>query len=195
MDEEFDELTRAMKEGVNVLKEVKHITEKFVSPFPKTQVVTSPIQASPSEEIPFVFTGQFTDMQYFQNNKILPHTTINSLPDEELKSAVVSNFEMAAKEGLIEIDKENHFMTLTEKGKTYISKPQFKEAARKDQLQAVAKLKNALNTTAIDATTQATTATVTTASNVASAATTAGNAVVGGVTIAAKTVSKAIQNM
>ncbi len=196
MDEEFDELTKTIKEGVNIAKGVKHATDKLVSSAQKQVINTTMQQFVPaSEELPFIFTGQYTDLQYFQNNKILPHTAISSLPDEELKAAVVSNFEMASKEGLVAIDKENHFTTLTEEGKKYISKPQFKEAAKKDQLQAVAKLRNALNGTTVEATKQVATATATTASNVSSAATTAGNAVAGGVTIAAKAAAKAIQNM
>ncbi len=61
MDEEFDELTKTIKEGVNIAKGVKHATDKLVSSTQK-QVINTPMQqfVPASEELKdliFVLSG------------------------------------------------------------------------------------------------------------------------------------------
>lgn len=45
--------------------------------------------------LPFSFSGQITDLSYFNTNDILPKEVIDSIPDAELKEAVISNLELA----------------------------------------------------------------------------------------------------
>lgn len=150
MDEEFDELYRTVREGINF---TSGILNKQRSAHSASAVQPTAIQAAinPSET-PFVFTGQFTDLCYFERNEVLAHATINNL-DEELKSAVKDNFEKASKDGLVKIDNKNMYISLTDKGKKYISNPSFIEAARKEQAHAVLRMQEALSTTAVKATT------------------------------------------
>lgn len=57
--------------------------------------------------LPFSFSGQITDLSYFNTNDILPKEVIDSIPDAELKEAVISNLELAEKQGLIDVDLNN----------------------------------------------------------------------------------------
>ena len=75
--------------------------------------------------LPFSFSGQITDLSYFNTNDILPKEVIDSIPDAELKEAVISNLELAEKQGLIDVDLNNGNITLTDSGREYINNPNF----------------------------------------------------------------------
>lgn len=79
--------------------------------------------------LPFSFSGQITDLSYFNTNDILPKEVIDSIPDAELKEAVISNLELAEKQGLIDVDLNNGNITLTDSGREYINNPNFIRAA------------------------------------------------------------------
>lgn len=147
MDEEFDELIRTIRSGVNATSKAVNTAKKIYGSVAKQTQAAPKVSSAVgvSEQLPFVFTGQITDLCYFDNNKLLPNSAINSL-DGELKAAVKDTFQMASKDGLVSIDNKNNYITLTEKGKTYISKPAFREAAKAEQLQAITSMKDALNT-------------------------------------------------
>lgn len=82
--------------------------------------------------LPFSFSGQITDLSYFNANDILPKEVIDSIPDAELKEAVISNLELAEKQGLIDVDL-NSGITLTDSGREYINNPNFIRAANIDK--------------------------------------------------------------
>ena len=75
--------------------------------------------------LPFSFSGQITDLSYFNANDILPKEVIDSIPDAELKEAVISNLELAEKQGLIDVDLNSGNITLTDSGREYINNPNF----------------------------------------------------------------------
>lgn len=75
------------------------------------------------------FTGQSTDLNYFAQNNTMPISMIENIPDEPLKYAVKDEFNKAALSGKIEIDNQNGVISITEKGKEFISRPEFKRAA------------------------------------------------------------------
>lgn len=75
------------------------------------------------------FTGQSTDLNYFTQNNTMPISMIENIPDEPLKYAVKDEFNKAALSGKIEIDNQNGIISITEKGKEFISRPEFKRAA------------------------------------------------------------------
>lgn len=81
----------------------------------------------------FSFSGQITDLSYFNTNDILPKEVIDSIPDAELKEAVISNLELAEKQGLIDVDLNNGNITLTDSGREYINNPNFIRAANIDK--------------------------------------------------------------
>ncbi len=82
---------------------------------------------SPNQD--FTFTGQSTDLGYFQNNPTMPMSAIENIPDETLKNAVKDEFSKAKLSGKIEIDKDTGTISLTEKGREFINKPEFKTAS------------------------------------------------------------------
>lgn len=83
--------------------------------------------------LPFSFSGQITDLSYFNTNDILPKEVIDSIPDAELKEAVISNLELAEKQGLIDVDLNSGNITLTDSGREYINNPNFIRAANIDK--------------------------------------------------------------
>ena len=80
----------------------------------------------------FVFTGQSTDLRYFQDNSEMPISMIENIPNEEIKTAVKDEFNKAAHSGKINIDNQTGKITITEKGKEFINLPTFKKAAALD---------------------------------------------------------------
>lgn len=82
----------------------------------------------------FNFTGQFTDLCYFQQAEKMPMTAIANIQDPKLKEAVIDNFQKAANEGLLEI--KDGYVAITNKGKKEIKKPSFQKAAQEHQMQA-----------------------------------------------------------
>lgn len=83
--------------------------------------------------LPFSFSGQITDLSYFNTNDVLPKEVIDSIPDAELKEAVISNLELAEKQGLIDVDLNSGNITLTDSGREYINNPNFIRAANIDK--------------------------------------------------------------
>lgn len=86
--------------------------------------------------LPFSFSGQITDLSYFNTSDILPKEVIENIPDVELKEAVISNLELAEKQGLIDVDLNSGNITLTDSGREYINNPNFIRAANIDKAQS-----------------------------------------------------------
>lgn len=91
--------------------------------------------------LPFSFSGQITDLSYFNANDILPKEVIDSIPDAELKEAVISNLELAEKQGLIDVDLNSGNITLTDSGREYINNPNFIRAANIDKARSAIRAK------------------------------------------------------
>lgn len=85
----------------------------------------------------FVFTGQMTDLSYFNNTNTMPFDYINNIKDEKLKAAVKDNFNTAARRGLVYIDPETQMIAITEKGKKFIEKKEFKNQAAENTSKAL----------------------------------------------------------
>lgn len=83
--------------------------------------------------LPFSFSGQITDLSYFNTSDILPKEVIENIPDAELKEAVISNLELTEKQGLIDVDLNSGNITLTDSGREYINNPNFIRAANIDK--------------------------------------------------------------
>lgn len=75
------------------------------------------------------FTGQFTDLDFFNGQNTMPMSVISNIPDPQLKAAVIDNFERFAADGLVTIDNTAGTISITDKGKTYISDPTFVRSA------------------------------------------------------------------
>lgn len=90
-----------------------------------TQAMREVINPDPN----YVFTGQMTDLSYFANTQTMPFEYINNIKDERLKAAVKDNFNIAARRGLVYIDPESQMIVITEKGKKFTQKNEFKNQA------------------------------------------------------------------
>lgn len=77
----------------------------------------------------FVFTGQSTDLRYFENYNDMPISLIENIPDENLKNAVKNEFNKAVLSGKIEINNQSGLISITAKGREFINLPEFKQAA------------------------------------------------------------------
>ena len=129
-DELYAELTGSVKQtghniktAINIAKYIDNLTAKT------TKEATSLLSGSDAS---FVFTGQSTDLRYFQHFNEMPISMIEDIPDETLKNAVKEEFNKAALSGKIDISTKTGKITITNKGKEFINKPGFKIAAAKD---------------------------------------------------------------
>lgn len=77
----------------------------------------------------FVFTGQSTDLRYFENCNDMPISLIENISDENLKNAVKNEFNKAVLSGKIEINNQSGLISITAKGREFINLPEFKQAA------------------------------------------------------------------
>ena len=80
----------------------------------------------------FVFTGQSTDLRFFAEHDVMSMDMIRNIADPELKSIVQSEFNLAAQQGLIEIEPKQGTISITEKGLKHIQRPEFRAAAQKN---------------------------------------------------------------
>lgn len=147
MDETFNDIKQTAIETQRVLEYLDNFIGGIKKNMPSlnTKKLTSEIVKTNSE-LPFIFTGQITDLCYFQNNEIMPISAIAEIEDESLKQAVKSTFEECSKNKLVSINDENGTISLTKKGKKYINKESFVKQAKQDQLKAFkAKLESLKN--------------------------------------------------
>lgn len=124
-EEQINNLKSAADTGIRTGKELYSLYEKFLKAYPPEQTAAQSAQAVTE---PFMFTGQVTDLSYFAVRPDMPVSMIENIPDEKLRAAVKDEFNRAAREGKIRIDGGR--ITITPEGKDYISKPEFKDAAR-----------------------------------------------------------------
>lgn len=86
----------------------------------------------PTTDTAFEFTGQCTDLRYFEERPEMPISMIENIPDENLKNAVKEEFNKAAAAGRIDISAQTGRITITDSGREYISRPGFRSAAARD---------------------------------------------------------------
>ncbi|MDO5558363.1 MAG: hypothetical protein Q4F95_02060 [Oscillospiraceae bacterium] len=77
----------------------------------------------------FIFTGQATDLCYFQHSNVMPIDFIENIEDEKLRSAVKEQFNIAARREHIVIDTDKRMIAVTNKGRNYISSSSFNKQA------------------------------------------------------------------
>ena len=131
-DELYAELTGSIKQtghniktAVDMVKYINNLTSKEA---------TSLLSGSDAS---FVFTGQSTDLRYFNRFTEMPISMIENIPDETLKNAVVDEFNKAAISGKVNISRQTGKITITNAGKDFIKKPEFRIAAAKDYEAAI----------------------------------------------------------
>ena len=126
-DELYAELTGSLKQAGHSIRSVVDIA-KYINNLVSKEA-TSLLSGSDAS---FVFTGQSTDLRYFNHFNEMPISMIESIPDENLKNAVKEEFNKAALSGKLNISQKTGKITITQKGKDFINKPEFKVAAARD---------------------------------------------------------------
>lgn len=113
-NELFEEFKKGATDAINAGKNIYDLIER--------------LNSDAKSETP-QFTGQSTDLNYFAQNETMPISTIENIPDESLKYAVKDEFNKAALSGKVEFDNQKGIISITEKGKEFINRPEFKRAA------------------------------------------------------------------
>ena len=126
-DELYADLTGSVKQAGQGVKKAIDIV-KYIDNLTK-QEATSLLSGSDAS---FVFTGQSTDLRYFSRFNEMPISMIENIPDETLKNAVIDEFNKAVLSGKVNISRQTGKITITNEGKKFIKKPEFKIAAAKD---------------------------------------------------------------
>lgn len=146
-NELFNELFQTMKGGVNTAERIYDIIMKIEAMTAVSPSANMPIETAQD----FVFTGQSTDLSYFTNNNVMSVQMIESIPDAQLRTAVKEEFNKAIHAGKLEMDMNAGTIKLTEKGKDFISKPEFIQAdARNRQSMMAAPTQQATETIGIE---------------------------------------------
>ena len=142
----FEELSSEMKQKVQGAIQGIEMLQKFLDNFSKGKSSDTATEKLVSDTLDkgnisgFNFTGQYTDLSYFNQSSKMPLDAIRNIGDENVKEAVKQNFIKAAQNGLIELDGDS--FKITAKGKEAINKKEFIKAAQQDQLNAY---QNAVN--------------------------------------------------
>lgn len=142
----FEELSSEMKQKVQGTIQGIEMLQSFLDNFNKGKSSDTATEKLVSDTIDkgnitsFNFTGQYTDLSYFNQSSRMPLDAIRNIGDENVKEAVKQNFIKAAQNGLIELDGDS--FKITAKGREAINKKGFIKAAQQDQLNAY---QNAVN--------------------------------------------------
>lgn len=75
----------------------------------------------------FAFSGTSADLQFFLQHDVMSMDMIRNITDPNLLAAVQSEFNLAAQQGLIDIDPTNNTISITEKGLKHIHHPNFQK--------------------------------------------------------------------
>ena len=126
-DELYAELTGSIKQTGQNIKTVVDMA-KYINNLVSKEA-TSLLSGSDAS---FVFTGQSTDLRYFNRFNEMPISMIENIPDETLKNAVKDEFNKAVLSGKVKISEQTGKITITQAGKDFIKRPEFKMAAAKD---------------------------------------------------------------
>lgn len=141
----YDEVEKTLKNtGQDIFKLIEELNRLSGSAAPapvstdtEYNVAASPVPTttelkSAADNNAFVFTGQSTDLRFFANNDTMPISMIEKIPDVTLRKAVSDEFGKAVLCNKITFDKEKGTFKITEKGREFISRPEFKRAAAND---------------------------------------------------------------
>lgn len=119
----YNEVSHTVRSAVGTAKTVYDFIEKMNA---NNQTASDFITGADTS---FVFTGQSTDLSYFNKFPQMSVQLIENIPDENLKNAVKQEFNKAALDGKLTIDMKSQTISITEKGRAFINKPEFKQAS------------------------------------------------------------------
>lgn len=146
----YEELSEDMKSTLNNAQQISNIMSRLIAKVSESKstsnqaagqdntIADKPVAENTNEA--FVFSGQQTDLCYFNHCDAMPIEAIANIQNDRLREAVIDNFSKAHNAGLVEI--RDNMIIITDKGKNAISEPSFVKAAQKDQIKAYNKAVN-----------------------------------------------------
>lgn len=134
MPYETDTVDSMFNDTEGMINKGKEILQFLSKNFSSSNANTAPLNTT--SDVQYCFSGQVTDLDYFSSANKMSFSTIDAIPDAQLKQAVCENFEQYSAQGLITIDNEKGIISITEKGKDYINDISFKQAANIEQSKA-----------------------------------------------------------
>ena len=139
-DEQLHDITHVGKTAVNavrtgfqLIQQLRNLTDRQIAEL----AVSNPN---------FVFTGQATDLRFFEEHAVMSMDMVRDIPDADLRYAVQDEMNHAAQAGYIQINPQTNCIALTEKGQKYISSPEFRQAAQRHLSAATQELQAAQTT-------------------------------------------------
>lgn len=137
----YEEIAGELKQGIQTTISTAQQLYNFFQNFNKGSEIDKNIQKTTQEVLSkdisgFSFTGKYTDLCYFSQSNVMPLNAIENISDPKLKVAVVDNFDKCINNNLLELNKTEGCLTITDKGKNIINQKSFIEQAKKDQLKA-----------------------------------------------------------
>lgn len=130
-----DEALQNVKSGATNVYRIGKEVYSFVQKLKSSNAEL--VQEAAAKAQDFVFTGRPTDIIFFEENKSMSKSVLDSIADPKMKNAVLDNLVRAEKAGLIFVDLENGKISLTEKGQEYLKKPELIRQAQSDQAEAL----------------------------------------------------------
>ena len=145
MSDEIQQVESAGQEFIGVYADIFKFTHSFMAemrefkdslPQKKAKIGTKDDTLSEildSGLTSFKFTGQDTDLCYFSKSERMPITAIANIENQQIKTAVIENFDRFIKDDYLEIKDDSLYITA--KGKKYIQDDFFIRQAKADQMQ------------------------------------------------------------
>lgn len=125
MPDMSEELENEVRKGVQDARQIYDFVSKIAK-------ATESSASAPTSLDSFAFTGQLTDLRYFQTADVMSVSLIQNIPDEQLKEAVMDTFNKAIADGKVSMNPECTKITITDKGRELLKRPSFQSAARAD---------------------------------------------------------------
>lgn len=128
-NEQLNNLKNTAQQSIKIATEIYRLANKIQEKekLSKLDAIEKARNEILNPDKDFIFTGQTADLRYFDKSSAMPIDFVDSIADENLKSAVKDQFNMAARRGLVVIDPDSQMIAITDKGRNYIAKKEFKK--------------------------------------------------------------------
>lgn len=125
MPDMSEELENEVRKGVQDARQIYDFVNKIAK-------ATESSASAPTSLDNFAFTGQLTDLRYFQTANVMPVSMIHNIPDEQIREAVMDTFNKAIASGKVNMNPERTQITITDRGRELLNRPTFQSAAKAD---------------------------------------------------------------
>lgn len=122
-DQLMRDTMEAIRNGVKVFGQINNMVKENKE---KKEMIKESLLHIDDDK--FVFTGNVTDLRYFTENNSMSVDMIENIADEKIKNAVKDEFNHAILSKKIEINPRSGRIVITDKGRKFINKSEFKKA-------------------------------------------------------------------